>query len=289
MDVAVSDAVVDGTTVDATDAHNTPSDTQLPMDATTEDAVAFDSNVMDGEPLDHGAVLDVETPADADLHDVVDTVTEAEPDASAADVAPMSMYLFEAFEPADCDDLSSVPAVPGTGFEDGTTAALELPFLMPYWGSRMSHYSVATDGFVQLWSSGDVIPNRSAYNFSIPTEGIPDSVVAILWDDLSPTMNASIRATLVGDGSDRHFTIGWINYTFWDSSNDQLTFQIKLFETGMIEFHYCSLSGRGSQNRLTGGQATIGLEDPSGTRGVQFSYDTAGSIRSNGGIRFRVW
>ncbi len=69
---------------------------------------------------------------------------------------------------------------------------------------------------------------------------------------------------------------------------ERLTFQAQIYETtNVIEFHYCTLAANsGSATDVTGGSASVGLENATGDVGVQHSYGTASSVNTTDGIRF---
>jgi hypothetical protein len=77
--------------------------------------------------------------------------------------------------------------------------------------------------------------------------------------------------------------------TFFTSTERaaRLTFQVKLFATtNVIELHYCTLTPSPMADRVTGSSATVGLENGSGTDGVQHSFDAASSVSTANAIRF---
>lgn len=53
----------------------------------------------------------------------------------------------------------------------------------------------------------------------------------------------------------------------------------------MIEFHYCGMSPP-DDSQATGGSATIGLESIDGSKGSQFSFNTASSAKTGTALRF---
>jgi hypothetical protein len=200
---------------------------------------------------------------------------------------------------ASCGDLSLVPDVLGPMTtpmiaDDVTTTALPLPaaFSFPFFGSPMTYYSACMNGFAQLFSSAAGAPDCSFTNTALPDSNPPNGFVAPLWDDLfpAPGVTTRIRSAPSGVAPNRIFTIEWFDAAFLNggAGPERLRFQVKLYETtGVIEFHYCSLQlNGGSMDQLTGGSATVGLEDASGSLALQHAFNTPGSISNGGGLRF---
>lgn len=59
---------------------------------------------------------------------------------------------------------------------------------------------------------------------------------------MSQRMDARVRADTFGTAPDRHFTAEWSGT---DSGPSTLRVQAKIFESGVIEFHYCALATTG--------------------------------------------
>ena len=141
-------------------------------------------------------------------------------------------------------------------------------------------------------SSAAGTPDCTFTNTALPDAFQPNGFLAPLWDDLFPvpTGTTHIRSLSSGVTPNRTFTIEWFDAAFLTAGAgpERLRFQAKLFETsGVIEFHYCSLQlNGGSNDTLTGGGATIGLENTLGTDAMQHSSDTPNSITSGSGLRF---
>jgi hypothetical protein len=192
---------------------------------------------------------------------------------------------------ASCDDLSAAtgatellsPTTTPAISDDATTPALTIPLTVPFFGQLMGAYSVQTNGMVQLYTSTTSgTPSSDYMNIAIPTSAAPNGFAAPYWHDLFPvstTYTSSVRSRVVTTGGS-HLTISWENVSRSTSLTAPTRFQAKLFSSGVIEFHYCELSG---STATTGSGATIGLEDPSGLAGVTSVQTT---VTSGTGIRF---
>ncbi|MEZ4389978.1 MAG: hypothetical protein R3A48_02690 [Polyangiales bacterium] len=185
--------------------------------------------------------------------------------------------------PASCDGVTDGVLADAVG-DDVGTASLPLPFALSYFGEPVSGWSVSTNGYLQLWPT----TGRSAGALGqteLPAARAPGGMVAPFWDDLIVTAGlGDVRAAEVVAGG-RHLTVQWTRAQFCcnASSADRLTFQAKLFASGVVEFHYCDLSG---MTRVNGSSASIGMQDPSALRGVSYAARRADAVRTGFGLRF---
>jgi hypothetical protein len=187
---------------------------------------------------------------------------------------------------AMCVDMSAATPVAGVTTDDSVSTVTALPFTVSYFGSPMTHYSVSSNGFIQLWPSSAGSPSSSFSNTTLPAAGTPNSVVAAFWDDLRPNAGADVRTLTTGAAGSRIFTTQWTNWRATGAGTEALTFQAQFAETtGRIEFHYCTMTaGAGMEN--TGSSATIGVEDATGGFASLQSFNTAGAVMTGSGFRF---
>jgi hypothetical protein len=77
--------------------------------------------------------------------------------------------------------------------------------------------------------------------------------------------------------------VEWNDFTFFGSNAaESLTFQAKLFEDGRIEYHYCDMVGAGP--RVSGGEASIGIEGPAGVFGMAAGINQSGAANSGSAL-----
>jgi len=187
-----------------------------------------------------------------------------------------------------CEDLAAGMDVPGVVADNATSAQIALPFDLQYFGRTVRYFSMASNGFLQVWPDSTGAPASDAANAAIPTAAIPNGVVAPFWDDLV-VMFSNARMMVSGAAPNRHFTVQWGHWTMAADTLARQTFQVKLFETtNVIEFHYCAIgsgSDAGLDNAL-GVSATIGLEDLTGSTGLQHSFNTANAVASGSSLVF---
>jgi hypothetical protein len=105
------------------------------------------------------------------------------------------------------------------------------------------------------------------------------------WDDVySDCPGADIFYQTFGSPPNRYCVIEWVNNQFCCSCDSvRLTFEAILYEgTNNILFQYLNMTGG---TRALGNSATVGIENPGGSVGVQYSCNSA-SISDNLAILF---
>lgn len=187
--------------------------------------------------------------------------------------------------PAACEPASSAPTTHFSGGDDAVTPFAPLPFGVPLFGVSQTHFAVSTNGLLQLSTSASDTPSDTGANFTIPTGPLPNSLVAAFWDDLVVNTSGAVRSWIVGSSPMRKLVVEWNDMGFFGLAGASLRIQAQLYETtGVIELHYCTLSGTFLVVRGSG--ATIGLEDATGVTGRLVSFNTRDAIAAGDGIRF---
>ncbi|MBM4780590.1 MAG: lamin tail domain-containing protein [Archangiaceae bacterium] len=164
----------------------------------------------------------------------------------------------------------------------------------------VSVYGVSTN-VVTVSTNGWLVPKAysGSSNFTnkvSPSSGEPDvgGVIAPFWDDLRfltsrPGSTLLSQRFAAGDDPNEpraHWIIQW-NRAERFLNNDDFTFQVKLFDSGDIEYHYATMTSATTDNYGNGNSATIWLEAPEATpaRALVFSINRP-TITSNMAIRF---
>ncbi|MBL8911056.1 MAG: hypothetical protein JNM17_10225, partial [Archangium sp.] len=177
--------------------------------------------------------------------------------------------------------------------DDSNSAVVALPFAFSWFGGAVTHFSTNTNGFSLLWNTATpTLPTGSTtyVNVAMPAAATPNSLVAAFWDDLNSRTGSEVRYVVTGTAPNRTLTIEWFDLTARDSTQ-HITFREKLFETtNVVEFHYCTLDVGTSMGapaaRVFGAEATVGLENATGTGASQHSFKTAMSISTMNALRF---
>jgi hypothetical protein len=144
------------------------------------------------------------------------------------------------------------------------------------------------------WLSPRTITATGSSNKSVPSSTEPFGTIAPFWDALEALANVSkVHWQRFEPGDDpatpeRHWIVQWTRFNIAatpPATPDELTFQAKLFENGNIEFHYATMQSGTDDLNADGHSATVWVEEPTGTRALMFSYNTA-RPRQNTAIRF---
>ncbi|MBN1947134.1 MAG: hypothetical protein JW797_15770 [Bradymonadales bacterium] len=185
-------------------------------------------------------------------------------------------------------DLSLDPgAVPITTPESGTAddgfSSLPIGFDFPFYGASYNVAYASSNGLVTFGSGSSGWDNQT-----IPTSALPNAFIAPFWDDLNlvnrsgDERDGRILYATRGTAPNRYLVIQWQDVAFYSGQNF-LTFEVILHENGLIQMLYHDLTGQsvsGSEaDRPSGGSATIGVENATGTAGLLHSFNTAEAVR----------
>ncbi|MCG8417872.1 MAG: hypothetical protein MJE77_08010 [Proteobacteria bacterium] len=144
------------------------------------------------------------------------------------------------------------------GDEAFSAQPIALPFAFDFFASSipMAQLTVSTNGWLTLAE-----PRRKStmFNDPIPDDQEPDSLIAPLWDDLN---NVEVCVLVEPE----RVTVQWTG-CHYDYSDLSIELQAVLHENGSIDFIY------GPDHKLDGAGATIGVENSTGTDGVEIAYE----------------
>ena len=166
------------------------------------------------------------------------------------------------------------------------TYDLSVPFT--YFGQTFTSFNISTVGFISFGP-----PLTDAYdtnNHTVPGTTPPDGTVAIFWDQIG-------RGTTIGgtDGTIRmerranYTIISWTGFRIYAWTPSSLNFQIKLFDSGVIEFHYDEMMPgppNSNSGKETGSSATTWIERPDGSGALPVNINTLGGIQPHTAWRF---
>nr|MDT0662543.1 carboxypeptidase regulatory-like domain-containing protein [Micromonospora sp. DSM 115978] len=169
-------------------------------------------------------------------------------------------HLCELPEP-DYVEVDTVLALDG----DDNATEVPLPFPFAFYGHAYQTSYVTTNGYLNF-----LAPHVEYTNGSIPSSEPPNAAIYPYWDDLYVDDAASVRTGVLGSAPDRIFVIEWRNVTFYADPSRRVDFEILLHENGSIRFEYRNIN---NDSRDRGGLASIGIENESGTVGLQYSYN----------------
>ncbi len=142
-----------------------------------------------------------------------------------------------------------------------------LGFSFSFFNRVYTQVTVTANGvlFFEPSSANNSTADFSA-NFPIPNGAEPNGVVAPLWDDLDGSLNpnAVVQSQALTGSNGQGLAV---EFKDWNRAFGQfsLTFQVRLWQNGIVEFFYGPMTGTGATEL----SASIGIESPSGTAGTR--------------------
>ncbi len=158
-------------------------------------------------------------------------------------------------EPPEWEDIR--PIGTQVTLADDNGVVVDLPFEFPFYGQNKSQIAICSNGYLTFGSSLGVWTNAN-----IPSTMNPNDLLAVFWDDL--TLSSSGTCHYYGD--DEVFVVQYTNVPRLGSGGPY-TFQVWLSPQGVIMYQYLTMAG----TRLN--EATIGIENATGTVGLQVAYN----------------
>ena len=155
-----------------------------------------------------------------------------------------------------------------------------LPFLFTFYGQSYEIANVATSGFVSFLDAP-----INPYNNPIPDTYTPNAAIYPFWDELSVDYDSGVYTKVLGTAPNRQFVIEWRNVHFCCSSVETIDVEVVLFENGKILTQYRNI---GDSSRERGDSATIGIENETGTVGLQYSYNQPVIGSSDFAVRYSL-
>lgn len=156
--------------------------------------------------------------------------------------------------------------VPLTG--DDRTVAVELPFPVWFYGTAYDTAYVSTNGHLNF------LEQRTDYtNLPIPDDRPPNAAIYPFWDDLVLDEESRVGTRVVGEGDARRFVVEWRDATFYGREDLRVSFEVIVDSTGDIALAWRGLDEAEELER--GSAATVGIENESGTVGLQYAANRA--------------
>jgi len=170
------------------------------------------------------------------------------------------------------------------GWGDDSLWVLDLPWPFRLYGRDYTMAWVSTNGWLALGPPS--VTNPADLNVAIPNTFMPNRLIAPFWDDLWVKGNEGGIWYQTFD--DSLLVIEWHHVRRKGSGPCSLNFEVKLFRSGAIEFHYAGVT-TGDQQYDAGLSATVGIENSAGMVGLQYLYngEPPGNLLESGrAIRF---
>ncbi|MBL8920599.1 MAG: lamin tail domain-containing protein [Myxococcaceae bacterium] len=180
--------------------------------------------------------------------------------------------------PVNYEDISAATGPISFTFSilnDDGAASVPLPTSFSYFGQTYGSVRVCSNG----WASFVDTSSTSFSNKTLPSSSTPIQTLAPFWADLFMLPASAAFAARRGDRT----IIQWKDFTTYANRNsptpDVLNFQIKLFDSGVIEFHYATMTG------ANGVSATRWIDNPDGTAALAISVNQP-TVLPNTAFRF---
>jgi len=158
---------------------------------------------------------------------------------------------------------------------DDSASVVTLPFSFKFYGTTYTSTSVNTNGLLVFGTA-----SRTDYsNAAIPSTALPNGYIALFWEDCQvysststppvgflggPAYRTIVSHTTSGTTPNRIWTMEYLYLTDLGTNRSELSGQIRLHENGSIELLYLA----GQTWIGTEVNATIGIENPTGTAGI---------------------
>jgi len=193
-------------------------------------------------------------------------------------------YIAAKFSGVYSSPTNQVTALSGGNWNDGHfDLALSTAFY--YYGRRVTHIRIMTDGYVIFGFGGAPTDTDNPVNNPIPNPGGSHGLAAPWWDDWDLTTGGSIWYNT-------NFTVTiveWRDIPHHNDSTAKYRFKLLLYSSSYqlcpntIIFSYDDMdSGTGAHDKAMTG--TIGLEHYAGYQGEEFSYNTQADIWNGSSI-----
>ncbi len=168
-------------------------------------------------------------------------------------------------------EISSIGTVIPFTADDQNLGFFNLGFNFPFYGTDFSSFRASSNGWISFTNS-----TTGILNYNLPSTSAPENLVAPFWEDLNPTAGGAVYYHYDG-------TRAIIEYNAVPrySAGGPYTFQIHLYPSGRIEFHYKSMLS----TVLDG--ATIGIQNETKDAGLAPAFNAL-YVHDNMAIRFEA-
>ena len=160
---------------------------------------------------------------------------------------------------------------------DDAIVQLTTPFPVKLYGTSYTSVWVDTNGKASFGNPGAA----DADHTTLPTAQAPNATVYPFWSDLVVDGQSSVRTATTGAAPNRAYVIEWRNVHLYGNTSRRLTFEAVFYENGDIAFAYNDLDNAFER----GSNATVGIENASGTVAFQYANNQPVLVSGNG-VRF---
>ncbi len=155
---------------------------------------------------------------------------------------------------------------------------VDLPFDFPFYGDTKTSIRICSDGYLTFGTKGNAWANKP-----IPTSDEPNDMMAVYWDDLNPPQAPTDGGVFYyHDTVNNCFIVEWNKVPRYPESGEY-TFQAILYPDGKIVYQYLDMRFISSYK----GKGTIGIENATGTDGLEVLNNREGYMRNGLAIEIK--
>lgn len=168
-------------------------------------------------------------------------------------------------------EISSLGTALAAG-DDQNYGPFPLGFAMPWYGNSYNTVRVCSNGWLSFTAA------ETAYaNAGLPSSSTPNNLIAPFWDDLDPTRGGTVYWW--DDPAADRFIVEFSAVRHYSGTATE-TFQVILNGDGSVVFQYLTVNATASNS------CTVGIENATGTDGLQCVMNASGFLVNNLAIRF---
>ncbi len=186
-------------------------------------------------------------------------------------ILPIGLVILLISSPTSAEDIYSVDLPDASYIEadrvpdpyfygDEGCMDVTLPFPFTFYNKEYTHAWVSLNGYLSFTRCSSV-----RWNDPLSTTAVTGAIFAF-WDDLDGDKTESVRTREL-PAPNRRFVIEWRNAKFHNDKSKSVDFEIVLHENGVILLQYRNIDNNPLE---MGGSATVGIEDETGTKAVQY-------------------
>ena len=169
-------------------------------------------------------------------------------------------------------DIDAVGTDPGLG-DDDNQGPYNLGFTFNYFGNNYNQVRICSNGWLSFTSTSTLrLPG------SIPSVSDPNNALYVLWNDFDPTAAGAVK--YYADAATNSFIVSWLGVPLW-GGEDPFTYQVVIKNTGEVIFNYQIIPDQSI--------SLIGVENATGTMGIQAYLDGEGSFVPNNETALSFW
>jgi len=170
------------------------------------------------------------------------------------------------------NDISTVGTVTPLS-DDQNVGPFDLGFNVTFYGNTFNSIRICSNGFLSFTST-----SNSLSEMPIPNAGEPNNLIAFFWDDLNPGAGGTVYR--YADPATHWFTVQFTNVPHY-SVGGPYTMQVIVTDQSAIYMNYNTINPPNNS-------CTVGVENATGTMGIQVCYDGVGDFlpHSNSSIAF---